>query len=248
MEDEEQWRDIPGYRYPYQVSSTGRVRGGKWHKQLKQKLGFYGNYYVVVLAGKDGKQHTVSVHRLVATAFIPNPDNLPIVNHKDEIKTNNRADNLEWCTHQYNSTYNGAHIKKAQKIKKKVFAYGEDGNLKAIFDSDKECCMALNRHTVRVCECLKGKRATCAGFVLSHTELSKEQVLSRFKRRDTFIRKRKVVYELDPSGKIINTFNSIYECAKITGLDQASIKRVCEGVFKQIKGRSFVFADTYKQK
>ena len=63
--------------------------------------------YIAVHLYKDSKQFNKSLHRLVAEAFVPNPDNLPEVNHKDECKTNNLPSNLEWCDHQYNLTYGG---------------------------------------------------------------------------------------------------------------------------------------------
>lgn len=118
---EELWVDIKGYEGFYQVSNFGRVRSlprvivrkgyvsqhfnGKYLKSMIDKCG-----YLHVNLYKD-KLKTVKVHRLVAEAFIPNPDNLPCVNHKDEDKTNNQVDNLEWCTHAYNNSY-GTHIER----------------------------------------------------------------------------------------------------------------------------------------
>ena len=111
------WKDIKGYEGLYQVSNLGRVKhleftrpnlltGGVStikEKVLKQRLTLYG-YYTVLLS-KNGKKRWYFVHRLVAEAFIPNPDNLPFVNHKDENKVNNISSNLEWCTARYNSNY-----------------------------------------------------------------------------------------------------------------------------------------------
>lgn len=108
------WRDIKGFEGLYQVSNLGRVKSlpkytySRGYPQLrKEKIlrpGYTGKnrcYATVVL--NDGKGY--KVHRLVAQAFIPNPDNLPQVNHKDENPFNNCADNLEWCTNQYNVNY-----------------------------------------------------------------------------------------------------------------------------------------------
>lgn len=94
-------KPVPGYEGLYEVSSDGRVWSLNYHRQgirkeLKGKLDKNG-YHEVGLR-KDGKKISYRAHRLIALTFIPNPDNMPQVNHKDAIKTNNSIDNLEWCT------------------------------------------------------------------------------------------------------------------------------------------------------
>ena len=96
----EQWIKIEGYDN-YSVSSEGRVRNDKTGYILKPLLDT-GGYCQVKLCPNNRR---VSLHRLVANAFIPNPDNLPQVNHRNEDKTDNRVDNLEWCTPSYNINY-----------------------------------------------------------------------------------------------------------------------------------------------
>ena len=110
------WKDIKGYEGKYQVSNMGNVRShttGEW-KLLKQQT--------------DSKQRTkvhlgdpnvtINVHRLVAEAFIPNPDNLPQINHKDENRANNCVDNLEWCDNTYNLNYGTRNARASESIKK----------------------------------------------------------------------------------------------------------------------------------
>ena len=108
--DNEQWRDIDGYDGMYQVSDLGRVRSrysGEW-KVMKQRKNRKG--YLRLDLSRDGNRKNASVHRLVAQAFIPNnDDNKTQINHINEVKTDNRVYNLEWCTAQYNSTYNDIH-------------------------------------------------------------------------------------------------------------------------------------------
>ena len=120
----EEWRDIPNFEGYYQVSNIGNVRSvdrlvkcGKGMKLqkgkiLKQYLNAYG-YNQVMLC--KGRPRLYRVHRLVAETFIPNPSKLPQVNHKDENKTNNRVDNLEWCTCLYNLMYNDLHHRRNNK-------------------------------------------------------------------------------------------------------------------------------------
>lgn len=117
----EQWKDIEGYEGKYQVSNEGRVKSLNYHQQgIEQvlRLSTSDRGYKRVALQKDGKCKLELVHRLVAKAFIPNPNNYPIINHKDENTSNNFVDNLEWCTSQYNNTYNDRHLKAAPKIAK----------------------------------------------------------------------------------------------------------------------------------
>lgn len=108
------WRDIRGYEGLYQVSNLGQVRSFDreiLHRGsislIKGKLlkaGISRNYYQVVLS-KNSIRQSIRVHRLVVEAFIDNPNNYNYINHKDENKLNNKANNLEWCTPYYNTHY-----------------------------------------------------------------------------------------------------------------------------------------------
>ena len=99
----EEWKAIPGYEGLYEVSNKGNVRNVRRNTLLRLTKTNKG--YIQVGLSKNGILTVLKVHRLVAQAFLPNPDNLPMINHKDEDKTNNRVENLEWCTAKYNNTY-----------------------------------------------------------------------------------------------------------------------------------------------
>lgn len=110
--ESENWKEIDGYDGMYQVSDLGRVRSLKFGKVRVLRASKCINGYLMVGLWKDGKQNSVSVHRIVASAFIENDDESKNqVNHKDENKQNNRVSNLEWCTAQYNVNYNGLRYK-----------------------------------------------------------------------------------------------------------------------------------------
>ena len=124
----EEWKSIPGYEGLYEVSNLGRVRSlDRYIKYSNGQIRLHKgrilnpskdtNGYLKVLLKCNTKCKTITVHRLVALTFLPNPDNLPCVNHKDEDKTNNRVENLEWCTQQYNLNYNGVLKKRSQRMK-----------------------------------------------------------------------------------------------------------------------------------
>ena len=107
----EEWKSIPGYEGLYEVSNLGRVRSvercDRFNRKIVSKI-LKPNYvsgYLRVGMYKNKTFKYYLIHRLVAQAFLPNPDNLPEVNHKDEDKSNNRVDNLEWCDRSYNMNY-----------------------------------------------------------------------------------------------------------------------------------------------
>lgn len=98
----EVWRPVVGYEKWYEVSNKGRVRriGGKILKQRPNQQG-----YPLTTICTNGKVRTIAVHRMVAKAFVPNPRGVKCVNHIDEVKTNNNAENLEWVTHTENNNH-----------------------------------------------------------------------------------------------------------------------------------------------
>lgn len=124
-------KPVVGYEGYYEVDQFGRVfsldrvisvddNGRKYDKPLsgkQMKQSMHDKGYKTVSLTRDGKTKMRFVHRLVAEAFIPNPGNLPMVNHKDEDKTNNFIENLEWCTNEYNLTYGTARQRQAKKIR-----------------------------------------------------------------------------------------------------------------------------------
>ena len=151
------WKDIQNYEGSYQVSNYGRVkslsrvdsRGNKRNEKILKGRKNRQGYYDVALC-KNGKRKYCRINRLVAEAFIPNPNNYPITNHKDENPSNNHVDNLEWCTNEYNSNYG----KRNEKTKKKVLCIttGEE------FDSETEASLKTNTQVAHISKCCKGKR------------------------------------------------------------------------------------------
>lgn len=122
----ELWKKIDGHDR-YSISNMGRVRNDKTGRILKTNVISNAGYCVIVLQGKG-----YSIHRLVAKHFIPNPDNLSDVNHKNEIKTDNRVENLEWLSHRDNMHYGGT----MDKIRRKTKEYYESEDYKTQCDID----------------------------------------------------------------------------------------------------------------
>lgn len=118
----EVWKPAPGFEQDYEVSNRGRICSHrKGHTRLlKPILEKWNGYFTVSLFDAKGKMHKVKVHRLVALAFIPNPHGYPCVNHKDEDKTNNHTDNLEWCSKAYNTTYGTSRQRARETLLRKL--------------------------------------------------------------------------------------------------------------------------------
>lgn len=116
------WKSVIGWENLYEVSNFGNIRTLHYKKPyLMHPVIDAKGYRRVSFVMPNSKQYKrYAVHRLVAEAFIPNPDNLPQINHKDEDRTNNHVDNLEWCTNKYNCNY-GKHCENVSKARKEYF-------------------------------------------------------------------------------------------------------------------------------
>lgn len=140
------WKSVRGYEGLYAVSDKGKIKSlsrvtedGRHIKPKMIKGGVYPNGYHFVCLRKNGKNKNKLVHRLVAEAFIDNPDNLPVVNHVDGEKGNNAADNLEWCTQGDNLKHavTIGLVESQCKIRRKVTV--KQGEHIILFDTMKDC-------------------------------------------------------------------------------------------------------------
>ena len=162
--NKEIWKDKKDYEGHYQVSNCGRVKSIKFGKEriLKPKKDKYG--YLHVNLYKNSKRKDFLVHRLVAEAFLDNPNNLPLVNHKDENPSNNFSTNLEWCTHEYNINYGTSQQRKSLKLSKPVGQYSLDNKLIKTYPSINEC--GRNGYNYgHVAECCRGERKSHKGYI-----------------------------------------------------------------------------------
>ena len=156
-----QIKDIEGYEGLYQVDNQGNVWSLKFGKRRKLRAGVSSGYLIVVLC-KNGKPKTHKVHRLVAQAFISNPQNLPCINHKDECKTNNLVENLEWCTQRYNMLYSGNHLKankaSVKSCSKGVLQYTLDGEFVNEYPSTREASRQTGINQSDIVQCCRGHK------------------------------------------------------------------------------------------
>lgn len=164
----EEWRDIQGYEGYYQVSNFGRIkslpRGNKtprWRSQCAIRKQSIKNRYCHINLSKDGKIQWRAVHRLVALAFLPNPNNLPQVNHKDENPSNNHVSNLEWCDAIYNMNYGTvrdrmSHTKITKEYRTKVLQI-KDGQVVATYNSAHDAQRKTGIGMAAICKVCQGK-------------------------------------------------------------------------------------------
>lgn len=193
--ENEIWKDIKGFEGLYQVSNLGRVKslerkvsalnnGTKCLKRINerilcQKTSYQG--YKIVLLYNNKKRKYCSVHRLVATAFIPNPNNKPCIDHFNCIRSDNRVSNLRWCTIKENcnnplTLINKSNLRKGIKQRpeviekrfKKVYQYTLDGELVKVWDSVKEAQQYYNN--THISSCARGERKKCVNYKWFYNE------------------------------------------------------------------------------
>lgn len=161
------WKDVVGYEGLYMVSNIGNVKSLNYNKTNQEKImnqPIIARYRNVHLS-KNGMSKYIKVHRLVANAFVENPYNYPIVNHKDEDSLNNVYTNLEWCTIKYNNSYGTRLDRVAQKNKKAVLQYDLNGNFLKEWASASDVQKKLGYKRTNITNCCNGKQKTSNGFV-----------------------------------------------------------------------------------
>ena len=180
MPFKEKWKVIPKYSR-YEISNLGAIRNRTTKFIKAQKINKNNGYLTVNLYPNDSSKHDVRlVHRLVAETFLPNPQKLPCVNHKDEHKLNNYIDNLEWVTYEANNQYGtrgerignanrGKHYDPWAHFAKAVIAIDEEGN-EISFRSITECAKSLGLHRSSISMVLHGKMKKTKGYKIRKAE------------------------------------------------------------------------------
>lgn len=154
-------KDIKGYEGRYAITSCGKVWSYYRNRFMKPATTKNG-YNRVILLDSNGNRKQYYIHRLVAEAYLPNPYNLPCVNHKDEVRTNNYLNNLEWCDYSYNNQY-GDRIKKvSDKTSKKVKQMTMDGIVIKVWNSAAEASRELG--ICQVYRAANGARKSAGGY------------------------------------------------------------------------------------
>ena len=179
--NKEIWKDIKGYEGLYQVSNLGRVRSYQRNKQGRLVNQYYDKRgYKVVTISKQSKLKLCKVHRLVAQAFIPNPEGKPQVNHIDENKGNNCVDNLEWCDNKYNARY-GTKAKRAYETsqlrgnnglipQKAVIQCNLNGDVIKEYCSVMDAARQLKIDQSSIIKCCRQHRKTAGGYIWKYKE------------------------------------------------------------------------------
>lgn len=257
---EEIWRDVVGFEGLYKVSNLGNIMSFQKGQQkiLKPNID-HRNRYTITLS-KQGRLLKTPLARVVANAFVrnPNPNDFIEVNHLDEDPANNRADNLEWCTHKYNCNY-GTRV---QRIKDKqnipVLQYTLEGKFIAEHASMHVAAESINADAGHICDCCLGNRGKAYGYFWRYKDDGmSEQAKIRFSalmdasknsRADKFTAKALNVVQLDMDGNYIQTFQSTRLAAEAIKSHRPMIIDCCNGKTKHVKGYKFVYERDYKQK
>lgn len=155
------WTTIDGFEGLYEISDTGKIRNCITKKLLKGNLNSYG--YRVVRLRKDGKNYDLKLHRLLAIAFIPNPNDFPCVNHIDGNKDNNSLDNLEWCTYAYNNSHAREQLS-LDFSEKSVLQRTLNGDYVAIWRNASLAAKSVNGNSTTIANCCRGTQSVAYDY------------------------------------------------------------------------------------
>lgn len=254
--EDEIWRDIAGFDGAYAISNYGRIKSFERTIPCKGKnnsdsyvvvhekilhLGDNGHGYLIANLSSSNKTNIFYVHRLVATAFIPNPQQLPTVNHKDENKSNNKVSNLEWASYQYNNNYGTAKQRSRQTIIKSGYAtpidmYDLQGNFIKHYDCsyDMEKDGISRRAALNVCS---GRNRSYHGFVFV---FAGEEFRYREANHHIKGQKRKVIKK-DHDGNVVFVYDSIKAAERDNGLNRNHLYSATYAASRQALINGFYF-------
>lgn len=188
---DEEWRPVPGYEGLYEVSNYGRflsigreyVNSNGIRHCLKTKLikpYKHNSGYLAVCFRKDGKSIRFLAHRVVAFVFIPNPNNLPQINHIDENKKNNKSDNLEWCSAIYNLEYGTRRQREKETKSKPINCYTKDGVFVKTYSSITNAALHLTQSKKscgNISACARGLTRSSYGYVWRFVDNGKNRFI-----------------------------------------------------------------------
>ena len=206
----------------YSVSEEGEVRKDTTNYILKQSSQQDYNFVTLFI---NGKQKRMRVHRLVAEAFIPNPENKPYVNHIDGNRSNNQVENLEWVTPAENSQHAVSIGQWGNSRARPVIQYNLDGERMAIFESASEAARQTGGSQSKVTMCCRRQRETANDYQWRYLD-DPNQDVSKIQKR--FITGKKVA-RCNEEGEILEIYPSFKEAARCVNGDSATISRICSG-------------------
>lgn len=237
------YKNIPKFEH-YLITTSGEVINTI--TKQKRKLSVNHNGYLFIKLHNKGKQIQPKIHRLVADAFIPNLENKPFVNHINGIKTDNRVENLEWCTSSEN-------IQHALKLGLIVRKFGENAtgsklskkNVLFIFKNkgvltNKELAIKFKVTTSNINLIQNGK----SRFDDVKSEFTKLEINNIFSKKTLIIKTYKEIYEIKDN-KIIKIWKSTMDIAKEYNLNKSSISEVARGTKKSIYGKKFMYKEKF---
>lgn len=219
--EEEFWKDVVGFEGLYQVSNLGRVKSLFRYKViLKPYIDVWG--YLVVNLYKNKKIFHIKIHRVVASAFIPNPDNKRCVDHIDTDKTNNKVSNLRWCTQKENCNNPTTlrHLSESLRGPKNHW-FGRHHT---------------EEYRKKRSEATKGDKAFWYGKKRSVETTRKQSATMLAKYENGYGNpKSKAVVQKDLKGSVVNIWKSIAEASRATNTASSGISRCCNGLKRQYK-------------
>lgn len=163
MDNEAIWKDVVGYEGIYKVSNKGELYSIKRKRKLNPSISKNG--YRQAKLYKNGKYKTRSVHRIVATAFLENPENYPVVNHVDEDKLKNNVENLQWCTQKHNVNHGTGQQRRIEAVKMPVKQYTLDGQYLATYKSAVDLQELYGFHQSAISRVCRGERKTAYKYI-----------------------------------------------------------------------------------